>query len=89
MSGVFTVSHSQGMWASGLFVINPPWMLMPRMQAILPILAERLGEEGSFGFRCEELVGIRTGRVLVFCKHAQYSRVYVFNMVGFDTESFV
>ncbi|MET0065751.1 MAG: 23S rRNA (adenine(2030)-N(6))-methyltransferase RlmJ [Candidatus Thiodiazotropha sp.] len=51
------VSHSQGMWASGLFVINPPWMLMQRMQTILPILAERLGESGAFGFRCEELVG--------------------------------
>jgi 23S rRNA (adenine2030-N6)-methyltransferase len=51
------ISHSEGMWASGLFAINPPWMLMERMQTMLPILAERLGETGSFGFRCEELVG--------------------------------
>lgn len=51
------ISHNTGMWASGLFVINPPWMLMRRMQRVLPILAERLGEDGTFGFRCEELVG--------------------------------
>jgi len=51
------ISHNTGMWASGLFVINPPWMLMRRMQRVLPILAERLGEDGTFGFRCEELAG--------------------------------
>ncbi|MEJ2694841.1 MAG: 23S rRNA (adenine(2030)-N(6))-methyltransferase RlmJ [Candidatus Thiodiazotropha sp.] len=51
------ISHNAGMWASGLFVINPPWMLMRRMQSLLPILAERLGEDGAFGFRCDELVG--------------------------------
>jgi 23S rRNA (adenine2030-N6)-methyltransferase len=51
------ISRDAGMWASGLFVINPPWMLMRRMQRVLPVLAERLGEDGAFGFRCEELVG--------------------------------
>lgn len=50
-------AHSNGMWASGLFVINPPWALMRHMQGVLPILAERLGDEAVFGFHCEELVG--------------------------------
>ncbi len=49
--------HRGGMWASGLFVINPPWTLLGRMQSLLPILAQRLGEEEHFGFHCEELVG--------------------------------
>jgi len=46
-----------GMRASGLFVINPPWTLMGRMQSVLPILAQRLGDEEHHDFRCEELVG--------------------------------
>ncbi len=47
--------HPGRPWASGLFVINPPASLFPRMQGLLPVLAERLGERGVFGFRCEEL----------------------------------
>ena len=43
-----------GMTASGMVVINPPWMMMKEMEAILPFLAKCLGQQGHF--RAEQLV---------------------------------
>jgi 23S rRNA (adenine2030-N6)-methyltransferase len=45
----------QGMTASGMIVIHPPWKLMETLQAGLPFLSERLG--GARGhYRAEQLV---------------------------------
>lgn len=45
-----------GMSSCGLFVVNPPWTLFATMQAILPWLAERLGEQGQGSYRARVLV---------------------------------
>ncbi len=42
-----------GMFGSGLFIINPPWVLPERLEAVLPWLAETLGENGHGGFDLE------------------------------------
>lgn len=46
-----------GMTASGVVVINPPFVLGEQMDAALPWLADRLGEPGEGSFRSETLVG--------------------------------
>lgn len=46
-----------GMTASGVIVINPPFLLQGQMAEALPWLAERLGEPGQASFRSETLVG--------------------------------
>jgi 23S rRNA (adenine2030-N6)-methyltransferase len=38
---------------SGLFVLNPPWMLRQDADIVLPALAERLSRSGYGAFRCE------------------------------------
>jgi 23S rRNA (adenine2030-N6)-methyltransferase len=45
-----------GMSSCGLFVVNPPWTLFATMQAILPWLAEQLGEQGQASYRARVLV---------------------------------
>ena len=42
-----------GMFGSGLYVINPPWVLPQRLEAALPWLVERLGVDGGAGFDLE------------------------------------
>jgi 23S rRNA (adenine2030-N6)-methyltransferase len=41
------------MFGSGLYVINPPWVLPQRLEAALPWLVERLGIDGGAGFDLE------------------------------------
>lgn len=36
-----------GMHGSGLFILNPPWTLHAELQAVMPWLANALGEEGA------------------------------------------
>ena len=42
-----------GMFGSGLYVINPPWLLPQRLEAALPWLVKQLGSEGGAGFDLE------------------------------------
>jgi 23S rRNA (adenine2030-N6)-methyltransferase len=42
-----------GMHGSGLFVINPPYVLPGLLQAALPVLVERLGLDGAAGFKLD------------------------------------
>jgi len=42
---------NQGMWGSGMFVINPPWTLKQELSHILPFLAKQLGQQASSGYR--------------------------------------
>lgn len=46
-----------GMTASGMVVINPPFVLSAQMATALPWLAERLGDDGGGWWRSETLVG--------------------------------
>ncbi|MCB1663512.1 MAG: 23S rRNA (adenine(2030)-N(6))-methyltransferase RlmJ [Pseudomonadales bacterium] len=55
--GVRADSEHKGMSAAGMIVINPPWILMEKMTAILARLTEVLARgEGAF-FRADQLVG--------------------------------
>jgi 23S rRNA (adenine2030-N6)-methyltransferase len=38
---------------SGLFVLNPPWLLREEAEILLPALAERLSRSGYGAYRCE------------------------------------
>lgn len=42
-----------GMFGSGLYVINPPWVLPQRLEAALPWLVTHLGEGDAAGFDLE------------------------------------
>ena len=42
-----------GMYGSGMFVVNPPWLLHDQMKILLPILQEVLGEPDHCGFLLE------------------------------------
>ena len=42
-----------GMFGSGLYVINPPWVLPERLEAALPWLVRQLGVDESAGFDLE------------------------------------
>jgi 23S rRNA (adenine2030-N6)-methyltransferase len=46
-----------GMTASGLLLINPPFVLEEQMAETLPWLADRLGDPGAGWWRSETLVG--------------------------------
>ncbi len=52
---VLKETDGRGMTGSGMIVINPPWVLFDRMQALLPKLASALGEPDQASFRCEVL----------------------------------
>lgn len=50
------VSQSQGefgMYGSGMFVLNPPWLLRDQMQVVLPLLRDILGGDDNAGFLVE------------------------------------
>lgn len=53
--GLRADSHEDGMTASGMIVINPPWTLMAQMQQTLPWLADVLANGTGF-FRAQTLV---------------------------------
>ncbi len=46
-------SDGFGMHGSGLFVINPPWTLEATLQAVMPCLVERLGQDAGAGYTLE------------------------------------
>jgi 23S rRNA (adenine2030-N6)-methyltransferase len=45
-----------GMYGCGLFIINPPWNLPERLKAVLPWLAQCLGQEGAGSFALESQI---------------------------------
>ncbi len=42
-----------GLFGSGLFIVNPPWVLPERLEAAMPWLAEVLAQDGAAGFDLE------------------------------------
>ncbi len=46
-----------GMYGSGMFVINPPWLLHDQMKIVLPLLQSLLGETGRSSFVLEATGG--------------------------------
>lgn len=42
-----------GMYGSGMFVVNPPWLLHDQMKIVLPLLQEILGEPNRSSFLLE------------------------------------
>ncbi len=55
--GIAPDSDGFGMTASGVVIINPPFVLGGQMDEALPWLADRLSESGEGWFRSETLVG--------------------------------
>lgn len=51
--GITADTTERGMTSSGMVVINPPWKLFDKMSALLPKLAQKLGEKNSPFFKCE------------------------------------
>lgn len=45
-----------GMYGSGMFVINPPWVLPARLEAALAWLAKELGEDEGAGFELDHQI---------------------------------
>lgn len=43
----------EGMYGSGMLVVNPPWILPSQLQAGLPFLLEHLGQDASAQFHLE------------------------------------
>lgn len=48
-------NDAQGMTASGMIVVNPPWTLQAEMQQALPFLADKLGMADQGGYRIKQL----------------------------------
>ena len=42
-----------GMYGSGMFILNPPWLLHGTLQKVMPYLAQILGQNGAGGFVLE------------------------------------
>ena len=55
--GITSDSLESGMTASGMIVINPPWLLMEKMAQLLPKLVATLGEDEGAFYKCDVLVG--------------------------------
>ncbi len=55
--GLSPDSEERGMTASGMILINPPWVLMDKMNQILPRLVETLGKDSGAFCKSEVLVG--------------------------------
>ncbi len=53
--GQVTDSQGHGMTASGMIVVNPPWMLQAEMQQALPYLAAQLGIANQGHYRIKQL----------------------------------
>lgn len=54
--GITADSDAQGMTASGMIVINPPWQLMATMQQLLPKLVTVLAADIGAFYKCDQLV---------------------------------
>ncbi|MCB1615059.1 MAG: 23S rRNA (adenine(2030)-N(6))-methyltransferase RlmJ [Pseudomonadales bacterium] len=54
--GISGDDDDYGMTAAGLFVINPPWTLMPEMKSLLPFLAQQLTTDGELHYLCHKRV---------------------------------
>lgn len=54
--GVSADMAGQGMTASGMIVINPPWKLFSRMSDVLPKLVKTLSDDKNAFFKCDILV---------------------------------
>lgn len=50
-----TPRHPDKLNGCGLVVVNPPWQLEEKLAAVLPLLAERLGQGEGAGYRLEML----------------------------------
>jgi 23S rRNA (adenine2030-N6)-methyltransferase len=48
---------ASGLGACGIVLINPPWNLRAELELILPVLADRLGRDGSSGYLLRPLDG--------------------------------
>lgn len=48
-------SNAQGMTASGMIVVNPPWTLKAEMQQAMPFLASQLGLSNQGSYRIKQL----------------------------------
>ncbi len=46
-----------GMHGSGLFILNPPWMLHDKLKATLPLLCNTLALDETASFQLEQLAG--------------------------------
>jgi 23S rRNA (adenine2030-N6)-methyltransferase len=55
--GLSADSKERGMNSSGLFVINPPWKLLGKMEKLLPKLAEKLGDGDEHFYKCDIISG--------------------------------
>ena len=42
-----------GMRGSGMFILNPPWGLRETLEQVMPLLADRLGQDREAGFVLE------------------------------------
>lgn len=55
--GVRADAPGFGMTSAGMIVINPPWTLMSKMQALLTNLAEKVSLDEGRHFKCEQWIG--------------------------------
>lgn len=55
--GVSSDAHGKGLSAAGMIVINPPWMLLEKMAALLPKLVAALATGSDGFFQCQVLAG--------------------------------
>ncbi len=42
-----------GLHSSGMFILNPPWILAPILQEMMPYLVSSLGEDDGANFKIE------------------------------------
>jgi 23S rRNA (adenine2030-N6)-methyltransferase len=54
--GLTADTTARGLTAAGVVVINPPWLLMEKMTALLPRLVAALGRDDGAFFRADTLV---------------------------------
>lgn len=54
--GIAADSGARGLSAAGIIVVNPPWLLMQTMSAVLPRLVSVLGQDAHAFFRADTLV---------------------------------
>jgi 23S rRNA (adenine2030-N6)-methyltransferase len=45
-----------GMFGSGMFIVNPPWVLPERLEAVMPWLVQKLAEDEGAGFDLEHRI---------------------------------
>jgi 23S rRNA (adenine2030-N6)-methyltransferase len=48
-----SAASSNGMYGSGVFVVNPPWPLHAQLQQCLPVLVSTLGDDNEAGFELD------------------------------------